>query len=258
MRGLRDKVSVVVGAAPGNIGAAAASRLAEEGSTVVVADLHDARAEQVAQAIRDQGGQAVAHAVDIGSGDSYAALIAFVSRELGGLDNLFNVAADLSPEVMGIDSQSDIVSIPLDVWRRTLDVNLTGYMLGARLAIPVMLGRGGGSIVNTMSAAAWLAQPMRPAYSTSKLAIEALTRHVASAMGKRGIRCNAVAPGLVLTATALRVIPEESREAQLADLPATRLGRPEDIAAMVALLFSDDGAWINGQVIRVDGGRVMR
>jgi len=258
MRGLLDKVSVIVGAAPGNIGAAAAMRLAEEGSRVVVADLNESAAELVAQQIRDAGGSAVAHPVDISSEDSYADLIAYASKEFDGLDNLFQVAADLSAETMGVDSDSDILTIPMDVWKRTLEVDLTGYMVGAKLAIPAMLERGGGSIVNTMSAAAWLADPVRPAYSTAKMGLAALTRHIASAMGKRGVRCNAVAPGLVLTDAALRVIPEDVRNDQLAGLPSTRLGEPEDIGAVVAFLFSDDAVWINGQTISVDGGRVMR
>ena len=258
MRGLRDKVSVVVGAAPGNIGGTTALRLAEEGSVTVVADLSIEAAEGVAQQIRDAGGVAVAHPADISSEKSYAALIGFVSGEFGGFDNLFQVAADLSAQTMGVDSESNVVSVPTEVWRRTLDVDLTGYMLGAKLAVPVLLARGGGSIVNTMSAAAWLAEPVRAAYSTAKAGIEALTRHTASAFGQQGIRCNAVAPGLIMTQTASRIIPKDIQDSQLAALPATRLGRPEDIAAMVAFLFSEDAVWINGQTVRVDGGSVMR
>lgn len=258
MRGLRDKVSVIAGAAPGNIGAATAVRLAEEGGTVVVADLDSAAAEQVARDIRTGGGSAAAHEVDISSENSYAELIAFTCKEFGGLDNLFQVAADLSSATMGVDSESDILSIPVAVWRRTLDVDLTGYMLGAKLAIPAMLERGGGSIVNTMSDAVWLADPVRSAYSSAKSGVDALTRHIAAAMGKRGVRCNAVSPGLVITAAASRVIPRDVQDAQLAALPSTRLGVPEDLAAMVAFLFSDDARWVNGQTIRVDGGSVMR
>jgi NAD(P)-dependent dehydrogenase (short-subunit alcohol dehydrogenase family) len=258
MRGLQGKVSVVVGAAPGNIGAAAANRLAEEGSTVVVASHSKSSGEQVAAEIHDTGGTAIWHEVDIASEESWGDLVGFAVKEVGGIDNLFSVAADLSVETMGVDSESDILSIPTEVWKRTLDVNLTGYMLGAKSTIPVMLERGGGSIVNTMSGAAWLAEPIRLAYGTSKLGIAALTRHIAAAMGKRGVRCNAVSPGLVLTSASLRVMTQEARDSILAALPTTRLGVPDDIAAMVAFLFSDDGAWINGQTIRVDGGGVMR
>lgn len=258
MRGLANSISVVVGAAPGNIGGATARRLAEEGSVTVVADLAAEAAEAVARTIRDSGGVAVSHAVDISSEDSYAALIDFVTTEFAGLDNLFQVAADLSAQTMGVDSASNVVSIPTEVWRRTLDVNLTGYMLGAKLAIPVMLERGGGSIVNTMSAAAWLAEPVRAAYSTAKVGLEGLTRHIASAFGKQGIRCNALAPGLIMTETASRLIPQDVQQTQLAALPSTRLGLPEDIAASVAFLLSEDASWINGQTIRVDGGSVMR
>ena len=258
MRGLANKVSIVAGASPGGIGAAAASRLAAEGSSVVVADLRESSAARIAEEIQDAGGEAIACGVDISSEQSYAALIATAERHFGGADCLFQVAADLSPATIGVDGASDVTTIPTDVWNRTLDVNVTGYMHGAKAAIPAMLKRGGGSIVNTMSAAAWLAQPTRPAYATSKLAIEALTRHIAAAFGQQGVRCNAVAPGLVLTETAARVASPDERERQLHDLPSPRLGQPEDVAAMVAFLFSDDAEWINGQTIRVDGGRVMR
>jgi len=179
-------------------------------------------------------------------------------RKLGGIHTLFNVAADLSPGTIGADSSHDVTNIPVEVWRRTLDVNLTGYMLTTRYALPHMFAAGSGSIVNTMSAAAWMAEPVRVAYSAAKAGVAALTRHTATIGGKQGVRCNAIAPGTVLTESVLRVLPAAERERQLADIPSTRLGTPEDIAALVAFLASDDGAWINGQTLSVDGGLTKR
>jgi NAD(P)-dependent dehydrogenase (short-subunit alcohol dehydrogenase family) len=165
-------------------------------------------------------------------------------------------AADLSPGVIGRDR--DVVSIPMEVVDRTLEVNARGHLLCARHAIPPLLERGGGALVFTTSAAAFIGSPERPAYAMAKSAICALVRHIASRWGKEGIRANAVAPGLVLTEDARSSLSQESRDHALQVTRSPRLGMPEDIAAMVAYLASDDGSWINGQIISVDGGAVLR
>lgn len=120
-----------------------------------------------------------------------------------------------------------------------------------------MLKRGGGSIVYTSSGAAFFSDVTRVAYAVSKAGLHALLRHVALRWGKEGVRANAVAPGLVITPASAGV-PEEELAAILERSSSTRLGKPDDIAAMVAMLFSEDGAWINGQAIGVDGGYYMR
>lgn len=124
-----------------------------------------------------------------------------------------------------------------------------------------MLARGGGAIVNMSSAAAaaFIGEPTRPAYATAKTGIGALTRHVASRWGKDGIRCNAVAPGFTGT-DEMRSVPQwpELEAAALCGTRSTRVGHPDDIAAMVAFLMSAEGAWVNGQVINIDGGAVLR
>ena len=136
--------------------------------------------------------------------------------------------------------------------------NLRGQLLCTRHAIPEIRKRGGGAIVYTSSGAAYAGEPERVSYAISKSGINALMRHVASRWGKEGIRSNAIAPGVVLTENAGANIPEEMRNWMLGLGRSPRLGRPEDIAAMVALLFSDDGEWINGQVVSVDGGVTLR
>jgi NAD(P)-dependent dehydrogenase (short-subunit alcohol dehydrogenase family) len=168
MRGLRDKVAIVAGAAPGNIGGATAIRLAQEGMKVIVADLNAAAAQVVVDAIKSAGGYAVARGFDITDESAYKELIGFTARELGGLDALFNVAADLSSGTIGRDT--DVLSVPLDVWQRTIDVTLTGYMYGIRHALPLLIARRGGSIVNTMSSEVWMGEGQRVAYQTAKSA----------------------------------------------------------------------------------------
>jgi NAD(P)-dependent dehydrogenase (short-subunit alcohol dehydrogenase family) len=252
MRGLEGKVAIVAGAAPGNIGAATAVRLAEEGTAVAVADLNEAAAQSVADEIRDSGGKAIARAVDISDEGSYKALVDTTVKAFGRLDGLFNVAADLSPATLSQDA--DVLSVSLDVWRHTIDVTLSGYMYGIRHALPIMIDQGGGAIVNTMSTTVWMGEETRVAYQSAKAGLYGLTRHTATLGGKHGVRCNSVAPGLILTGAALANTTEEYRNEMLASVRSNRLGVPEDLAAMVAFLFSDDGAYVTGQTILVDGG----
>jgi NAD(P)-dependent dehydrogenase (short-subunit alcohol dehydrogenase family) len=252
MKGLTGKVAIVAGAAPGNIGGATAVRLAEEGMAVVAADLNEAAAASVVDEIRASGGRAIARSFNITDEASYKDLVDFATRELRRLDGLFNVAADLSAGTVGRDT--DVVSVPLDVWRHTIDVTLTGYMYGIRHALPLLMKRGSGAIVNTMSSIVWMGEDRRVSYQAAKAGLYGLTRHTASVGGKHGVRCNSLAPGVTLTRAALANTTQEYRNEMLASVRSPRLEIPEDIAAMVAFPFSDDAAYINGQTILVDGG----
>jgi NAD(P)-dependent dehydrogenase (short-subunit alcohol dehydrogenase family) len=251
---LVGKVAVVAGGGNG-IGAASAQRLAAEGARVVVADLDVASAERVVQSINSGGATAVPLAFDISDEASVGALFEEVSRQFGGVDLLHNVAADLSPETIGRDT--DLLDVDLAVWDRTLHVDLRGYVLTMRAAIPMMLAQGGGAIVNTSSAAAFLGEATRPAYGAAKAGINAVSRHVANRWGREGIRCNVVAPGLILTETATAAVLDDLAK-RLGRNPSGLLGTPEDIAASVAYLLSSDAGFINGQVFSVDGGITMR
>jgi NAD(P)-dependent dehydrogenase (short-subunit alcohol dehydrogenase family) len=255
MRGLRDKVALVVGGA-GGIGTATCIRLSEEGAAVVVADLNTTEARRVAEEITGRRGIAVATTVDISDDDSVAAAVALAVSEFGGLELLHANAADLSPENIGRDS--NVVDVPLEVVRRTFAVTAGGYLSCARHALPELQKRGGGAMVFTSSATAFAGEPERPAYAMAKSSIGGLVRHIASRWGTEGIRANAVAPGLVLTEATEQSIDEGFRSYALQLGRSNRLGRPGDIAAMVAFLLSSDGEWINGQVISVDGGATMR
>lgn len=251
MKGLHDKVVVVAGGATG-IGAGCARRLAEAGAIVVVGDLDGAGAEKTAAEIRDAGGVASSARFDIAVDDSVGALIDGAVAEYGHLHGVHVNAADLSPGTIGRDT--DIVDIDLAVWDRTMTVNLRGHMLTARHAMPHLLAAGGGGIVFTSSADSLTGDPHRPAYAASKAGVNSLARHISSRWGKQGIRANAVLPGLVLTGALRADGAAEIREHALAIGRSPRLGQPEDIAAMVALLLSDEGAWITGQTIEVNGG----
>ena len=196
MRGLSDKVAVVAGGA-GGIGTASSLRLAEEGAAVVVADLDGEAARGVAARINEAGGRAVDLAFDIADEASVAHLIDVAQSTYGGLDYLHCNAAALNPDIIGRDS--DVETVPLDVFDRTIAVNLRGHFLCTRLAIPHLTERGGGAIVYTASAAAYIGEPERPSYAIAKSGITALARHVASRWGKEGIRANTIAPGLIMT-----------------------------------------------------------
>ncbi|MFE7277354.1 MULTISPECIES: SDR family NAD(P)-dependent oxidoreductase [Streptomyces] len=255
MRGLTDKAVIVAGGASG-IGAATARRLAEEGARVMVGDLDGAGAEKVAAGIRERGGDATSLWFDIADADACRDLVAATVDAYGGVDGLFNVAADLSQNTLGRDT--DLVDVPLDVWRRSLEVNLTGYFLTARYAVPAMLASGGGAIVNTISGLVLYGDRSRVSYGASKSGVVAMSKHIATRWGKENIRCNVVAPGMVLTENNKAMNSEDDRRAVFDMLRSPRFGKPEDIAAAVSFLLSEDGEWINGQVLPVNGGAGLR
>lgn len=255
MRGLTDKVVVIAGGGSG-IGEATAIRLAEEGARVVVGDLATDNAESVAAGIRGSGGNAVACGFDISIDESVAALMAAAVDEFGGVDLLHANAADMTEAA--ILSDTDALDVDLAVFDRTIAVNLRGFLLCTRHAIPRMLERGGGAIVYTSSATAHVGEPQRPSYGISKSGINALMRHVSARWGREGIRANCVAPGMVLSKTLLENSEPEFRDFALSLGRVDRLGEPEDIAAAVAFLMSDDAGWITAQVISVDGGSTVR
>lgn len=255
MRGLAGRAVLMAGGA-GGIGTATSLRLGSEGARVAVADLNREAAEEVAASIVESGGEAVGLTLDIGDEESVAAAVAAAVGSFGRLDAVHVNAADLSPGT--ISNDTDAVSIDLEAFDRTIRTNLRGHLLCTRHAVPRLLEAGGGSLVYTSSAAAFIGEPARPAYAVAKSGINAIVRHVASKWGKEGVRANAVAPGLVLTDTIQSGLDPSFRAAALRGSRSPRLGRPEDVAALVAFLMSDDAEWINGQVVSVDGGATLR
>jgi NAD(P)-dependent dehydrogenase (short-subunit alcohol dehydrogenase family) len=249
------KVIVVAGGATG-IGAATAALLARDGAHVVVGDLNEAAGRATVDALTAEGLSARFEAFDISDEEAVRRLIGTAVEGFGRLDGLFSNAADLSPATLNGDT--DIVAMDPAIWHHTLAVDLTGFFYTARHAIPHLLAAGGGPIVVTSSAAAFDGSPVRPAYATAKAGLGGLVRHIATRFGKEGIRCNGVAPGVVLHGDVLARLPEDRRTAWAAQHRLRRTGEPQEVGALVAFLLSGEGAWITGQVISVDGGMLLR
>jgi NAD(P)-dependent dehydrogenase (short-subunit alcohol dehydrogenase family) len=171
------------------------------------------------------------------------------SRAFGGIDCLDHNAAWSHPRL-----DTDAGDIDLGIWGRVLDTNTRGALLLARHAISKMIERGGGSIVNISSGTSTIGESTRVAYGVSKAAINQLTRHLATRYGRDGIRANAIAPGFILTETAASQVPDDIKVRLATSNPTRRLGRPDDIAKVVVFLLSDAAAYINGQLLHVDGG----
>ena len=255
MKGLRDKTVLIAGGT-GGVGTATALRLGAEGANVVVGSRHEESAAQVADAITTAGGRALALRLDIVDEASVVSAVHTATEWSGRLDAVHVNAANMTPDV--IMNDSDVAAIDLEVFDATVQVNLRGAVLCARHAVPALLANGGGALVYTSSAAAFVGEPERPAYAMTKTGLHALVRHVASRWGREGIRANAVAPGPVPSEAVLPYLDQAMLDGMRASLHSPRLGRPEDVAALVAFLVSDDGEWINGQVINIDGGMVLR
>jgi NAD(P)-dependent dehydrogenase (short-subunit alcohol dehydrogenase family) len=243
---LQSKVAIVTGAGSG-VGEETARLMAREGASVVVADINGAAAERVAGEIG-----AVAAAVDVSDEPSVVRMIETALEAFGGLDVLHNNATDSSANA----TDTDIVNLDMALFDRIVGVNLKGQLLGCKHAIPRMLARGGGSIVNTASIEAFVGRGVRASYAASKAGVVSLARSVASQYGSRGIRCNVVAPGLVLTPAVADMTPERVQAAQRI-YPMPRLCRPEDVASVVVFLASDEAAYVNGTTIMVDGGATV-
>lgn len=251
---LKDKAIMVIGSGSG-IGAATVKQLASEGARVCVADINLEAAQRVAEEVRDSGGEAHAVYIDIAEEGVVNRAFSEAVTALGGLDGVHVNAADLRV----IFEDSDALAEDLAVFDRTLQVNLRGHLLCTRAALPHLLSRGQGAIVYTSSGAADSGDSTRPAYAAAKSGLNALMRHVAARWGREGITANCVAPGFVYTPEmqASGQVPQELLDGFQAHTPSTRLGRVEDIAAMVCLLLSEEARWINGQVYNVNGGALM-
>lgn len=247
MQRLADKVAIITGGG-GRIGAACARRFAAEGGKVAIADLSLEAARRVADEIGDA---AFAVQFDAGDPDSIAAMVAEAAGHFGRVDVLHNNAALLDLDFLGRDQTA--VDTDVEVWDKTMEVNVRGYMVACKHAIPHMRKQGGGSIINTASNAAAAGDTSRIAYGSSKGAILVMTKYIATQHGRENIRCNAILPGLIL---------DPELEAKVADLAAMtkrhlligRNGRPEDIAGLAAFFASDDSVFITGQAISCDGG----
>jgi NAD(P)-dependent dehydrogenase (short-subunit alcohol dehydrogenase family) len=245
-------VGLVFGGSTG-IGAAVVRRLAGEGARVLLADIDELGARALVESIDPGGLRLRAIHCDIGDEAEIAAACRMVVEAFGGVDAVLVNAADV--RIAELDT--DALSVPMEVFDRTIAINLRGHLLATRQALPLLLERGGGAIVYTSSRAGLTSEPTRVSYAVSKAGLHALMRHVALKWGKDGVRANVVAPGTTLTETLCK-LGEEFIQSRLRSTPSPRLGTPEDIAGVIAFLLSDDAAFVNGQVISADGGVTMR
>lgn len=248
---MNGKVSLITGGASG-IGLSTATLMAKEGAKVVIADFNTDGAKEAADHIKAQGGEAIGIFLDAGSEDSIKEAVELTVREYGTITTLFNNVG-----VTNLKKDLDVVNVDLDEWDRLMNVNLKSVLLGCRFAIPHMIRNGGGSIVNTASMAGFAGDAIRVAYGSSKAAVVNLTKYIATQYGKHGIRCNAVAPGLILTPAAKNNMPPEMLDifAKFNALPYH--GEPNDIGYAVLFLASDEAKFITGQTIQVEGGHYI-
>lgn len=250
--GMAGSVALVTGAASG-IGRATAEAFAREGARVVVSDVAAGAGEAVAAAIRERGGQAVFAACDVSRPERVEALVARTVEAFGRIDFAFNNA--------GVEGETAPTAECTEAnWDRVMGINLKGVWLCMREEIPRMLAQGGGAIVNCSSVAGLVGFPGIAAYAASKHGLIGLTRTAALEYAARGIRVNAVCPGVIRTPMVERFTGGEAEaQAQLvASEPIGRMGTPEEVAAAVVWLCSDAASFVTGHAMVVDGGFVAR
>jgi NAD(P)-dependent dehydrogenase (short-subunit alcohol dehydrogenase family) len=243
-----NKVVVVTGAAQG-IGEAYARALAAEGAAVVVADVNAEAGELVAKAIEADGGRAIFVQCDVSSAESAEAMAARTVEEFGGIDGLVNNAA-----IYGTMQFDLLITVDWDYYKKFMSVNMDGALVVTRAVYPHLQKRGGGSIVNQSSTAAYLYSGF---YGLAKTGVNGLTQQLAHELGGMKIRVNAIAPGPTDTA-ATRTQAGDAAKELVKGLAIKRMGQPEDMVGACLFLLSDESAWVTGQILAVDGGQTFR
>jgi NAD(P)-dependent dehydrogenase (short-subunit alcohol dehydrogenase family) len=244
---LEGRVAIITGAASG-IGAATLRRFASEGAAVICADIKDEAGEALCAGLRESGQRAFFRHTDVSVLADLEATVAFAVRELGGLDIIHNNAA--------WSGGGYVADIDPAVWDRSLQIMLTGVFYGMKAAIPAMLQRGGGSIINTSSVESFIAEILAAPYNTAKAGLINLTRTVAVEYGRKRIRANCICPGVVDTPLfhTLEQIAPKKRDEVAAAHALGRILEPEEIANVALFLASDESSAITGAAIVADGG----
>lgn len=247
---LSGKTAIITGAGRG-IGRATARLFAKEGARVVVVDIAQEGGLETAELIRQSGGSGLFIRVDVAQAGEVEAMVQSCLQEFGALDVLHNNA-------YWAPVNRPLADTTEEEWDRTIDVTLKGVFLGCKYAIPEMVARGGGVIINTASTAGLTGSPAFAAYMAAKGGVVQLTKSIALDYGRYGIRCNAIAPGIVETPATREILAEPQRRQQyLSKCLVGRIGRPEDIAQAALYLASDDSSFMTGHVLVVDGGRLI-
>jgi NAD(P)-dependent dehydrogenase (short-subunit alcohol dehydrogenase family) len=244
---VEGKIALVTGGAAG-IGAETARTLAREGAQVVIADINLDGAKKTAEGIGDA---ATAVHFDATDQQSIQDLVAAVIAQHGRIDIIHNNAALVGPDAWFTDGS--VIDTSVEMWDRAFATNVRSIFLVCKYALPHMVENGGGSIINMASIGGLRGGAALTAYGTTKAAVVGLTRYVAAQHGKQGVRCNAIAPGVIRTQQLLDAVPQLP-DAALPGVASPRVGEPSDIANMVLFLASDESAFVNGETYRVDGG----
>ncbi|MGW2544145.1 SDR family NAD(P)-dependent oxidoreductase [Kitasatospora sp. NPDC001574] len=249
---LKEKVAVITGAGSG-IGRSAAELMSREGALVVVADHNTRGAEETARLVEAAGGRALPVTVDVTDEGSVADMVAAAVREFGGLHVLCNHVGGTDPR-----KDLDLLRMDLDEFDRAVALNMRSTLLGSRHAVPHMIRAGGGSIVNTASVAALVGDVLQTSYGAVKAAVVSITKSIAVQYGPQHVRCNAVAPGAVMTPALENNLPPEVIESLRNGNALPYLGTPEDIGHTMVFLASDESRYLTGQLLVVDGGMTMQ
>jgi len=249
---LAGKIALVTGGG-GGIGSVTSHAYAREGAKVAVVDVDGAAARKVADAIVAAGGEAVGIAVDVSNSGQVEAMVEQVVARFGRLDVAFNNA--------GIDIEHEPLAMATEeTFDRLMSVNVKGMFLCMKYEILQMLKQGAGAIVNTSSIGGLIGAPRQPIYGTTKHAVLGMTKAAAVEYGRKGIRINAVCPGIIRTEMTERAIARDPRRKTYIEQahPIGRMGEAEDIANAVIFLSSDDAAFVIGHSLAVDGGFTAR
>ncbi len=250
MNRLKDKVACITGAGSG-IGRATALRFASEGARVLVTDLRADAAAAVVDEITAAGGTALAMGVDVGQEEQLAAMIERTVADFGRIDILYNNAVDTSGKGK---ADKDFLAFDSARFFEVVSVNVLGGVLASRMAIPHMLRQGGGSILFTSSTSSLGGDVAQFCYGGSKAMVNWYVQTIAATFGRQGIRCNGIVPGVIQTPAQKAWASPEMDAAFLDIHNVPRLGLPEDIASLALFLASDEAAYINGALMRSDGG----